>query len=139
MYTNTAITIYNKRSDGYHRHVIDRVFWDSVKQSNINKSGISSSDSVSIFIPLEMLENYVEPKAYIALSSTGDKFTFQANSADLIIKGIVNNVIDNTSQQTQSTSLAAIRNAYDNVVAVTIVDDKRFGSPAMQHFQLSCK
>lgn len=139
MYTNTDITIYNYRSDGYHRHVIKDVFWDAVKQSNINKSGLTASDAVVIYIPLPSLDNYIKPKEYAALSEIGDKFTLQANSKDLIVKGNIPDVINNTTPQLQSASLTALKNAYDDVVTVTVVDDKRIGSPIMQHFLLSCK
>jgi hypothetical protein len=139
MYTNTDITIYNYRTDGYHRQVIKNVFWDAVKQSNINKSGLTASDSVAIYIPLPSLNNYAKPKEYSALSEIGDNFTLQANSKDLIVKGEVPDIINNSSPQLQSASLTALKNTYDNVVTVTVVDDKRIGSPIMQHFLLSCK
>lgn len=139
MFSNADITIYNYRTDGYHRQVIKDVFWISSKQSNITKTGNTASDSVSIYIPFESLHNYVKPKVYTSLNPIGDKYTLQANSKDIIVKGIINDVIDNTSQSTQSASLNNIKNTYDDVVTVTVADDKRYGSEEMQHFQLSCK
>lgn len=124
MYTNTDITYYACDEDGkYTRHEIKGVFWDDVKQSNIIKSGLSTVDSVKIFIPAENLP-------------AGIKFT---TGKDLIVKGITNFEIDNTSQATISASLKSLKETYDRVVTVSTVDDKLYGSPRMQHIQLSCK
>lgn len=130
MYTNTDITLYSYGKDGsYTRHEIKGknekkgVMWEDVKQSNVLKSGLSTIDAVRVFIPTENLPG-------------GVKFT---TGKDLIVKGIVDFEVDNTSQQTISASLKTMRETYDRVVTVSVVDDKLYGSPRMQHIQLSCK
>lgn len=123
MYTNADITLYACPDGKYTRYEIEGVFWEDVKQSNIIKSGMSTADSVKVFIPANNLPG-------------GVKFT---TGKDLIVKGIVDFEVDNTSQQTISTSLKTMKEAYDRVVTVSVVDDKLYGSPMMQHIQLSCK
>jgi hypothetical protein len=98
------------------------VFWQEVKQSLVEKTGLTSADAVKVYIPVDN-------------APEGLKFT---TGKDLIIKGIVTTEIDNTSQQTISASLAALKTAYE-VYTVTVADDKLYGSPVMQHYLISCK
>jgi hypothetical protein len=123
MYTNANITLYACPDGKYTRHEINGVFWEDVKQSNIIKSGLSTADSVKVFIPVGSLPGEI-------------KFT---TGKDLIVKGGVDFEVDNTSQQTISASLKTMKETYDRVVTVNVVDDKLYGSPRMQHIQLSCK
>ncbi len=122
MYTNANMTLYSGNSKtGYTRKVIKGVFWEEVKQSLIEKTGLTSSDSVKVFIPIANAE--------------GLKFN---TSNDLVIKGEVLTNFDNTSQQTIAASLTALKASHD-VYTVTVADEKLYGSPNMQHYQLSCK
>jgi hypothetical protein len=124
MLANTDITLYSCSKDGkYTRSVIHKVFWDDVKQSNIIRSGLTTADSVKIFIPVKNMPFRV-------------KFT---TGKDLVIKGITEFEFDNTSQQTISASLATLKASYDRVVTISVVDNKTYGSPSMQHYKISCK
>jgi len=124
MFTNADITLYSCVNGAYTRSVIKDVFWVDTKQSNVLKSGLTTADAVTIFIPVA------------SLPEGGVNFT---TMKDLIVKGIVSNVIDNTSQQTISASLGTLKSTYDHVVTVSVVDDKLYGSLRMQHIQISCK
>lgn len=121
MYTNADITVYT-HADGYKRHEIEGVFWDESKQSNMIKSGLSTIDAITIYIPFESIP-------------FGVNFT---TAKDHIIKGIVNDEIDNTSQQTYSASLNALKAKYD-VFTLSTRDKKDFGSEDMRHYELGCK
>ncbi len=130
MYTNTDVTLYHgDSSTGYARHPITGVssvygaFWDDVKQSNIIKSGMSTVDSVAVFIPIGNMP------AGVTEFNTGK---------DLLVRSIIEFAFDNTSQATISASMKTLQ-ASNRVVTVSVVDDKRFGSPDMQHWELSCK
>lgn len=123
MYTNADITLYSYTDGKYTRYPIIGVFWDDVKQSNITKSGMSTADSVKIFIPVDNLPG-------------GIKFT---TGKDWIVKGITEFEFDNTSSQTISESTKELKATNDKVVILTVVDEKLYGSPRMQHVQLSCK
>lgn len=123
MYTNADMTLYSCGKDGkYTRKVINKVLWQEVKQSNVEKTGLTSSDAIKIFIPD---------------SSAPDGLDF-TTSKDLVIKGEVLTEFDNTSQTTISASLTALRAAHD-VYTITVADGKLYGSQNMQHYQLSCK
>ena len=121
MYTNADIIIYT-HADGYKRHEIKGVFWDESKQSNMIKSGLSTIDSVTIYVPFENMP-------------PGIKF---ATAKDLIVNGIVDDEIDNSSPQAYSASLNALKSKYD-VYTLSICDKKDYGSEDMRHYELSCK
>lgn len=123
MYINADMTLYSYGKDGkYTRKVIKKVFWQEVKQSLVEKTGLTSADSVKIFIPR-------------ASAPDGLNFT---TGKDLVIKGEVTTDFDNTSQQTIAASLATLK-ASNEVYTVTVADGKLYGSHMMQHYQLSCK
>lgn len=139
MITNSDITLYNYRNGSYIRTVINDVFWTDSKQSNIVKSGGVLTDAVSILIPLSSAAGYVAPKEYASLTDITGRFTLQANTKDLVVKGAITYDIDNTSQQTQSSSLTHLKATYDNVVTVNMVAVNLYGSKPLQHFSVSCK
>jgi len=123
MITNTDITLYSwNETTGYTMKLIKDVFWQESKQSNIEKTGLVSADSVKIFIPS---------------SSYPDVLTFTTNK-DLVVKGSIAFEFDNTSKITRSESLMALKLLH-KVFEVTVADSKLYGSPDLQHYQLSCK
>jgi hypothetical protein len=123
MFTNADITLYQMNKNGtYTRKVIEKVFWDEVKQSNVLKSGMANSDSVTIFIPKSSVTD--------TLSITTGK--------DLVINGKVELEIDNASPQTISGSLRTLTTTYETHT-INAFDKKLFGSEEMKHYQLSCK
>jgi hypothetical protein len=123
MLANADMTLYSQSKDGkFARSVIHGVFWQEVKQSNIEKTGLTSADSVKVFIPAGNAPDNV-------------KFT---TSKDLVIKGEVLTEFDNTSQATISASLTALKAEHD-VYTVTVADGKLYGSLNMQHYQIMCK
>jgi hypothetical protein len=121
MYTNADITVYT-HTDGYKRHEIKGVFWDESKQSNMIKSGLTTIDSVTIYVPFDSIPS-------------GVNFT---TAKDHIIKGVVNDEIDNSPPQAYSASLNALKAKYD-VYTLSICDKKDYGSEDMRHYELSCK
>ncbi len=126
MMTNTKITIYNQyiepftHSKVYKKHVIDNVFWDDSLGVNLNL-GYENADKVNVYIPYDKndLSNYKEPKTF-----NGEGWTLQ--NGDIMVKGEVDldniNGIKDLSQ-------------YDPFI-MTLCDNKDFGSPNMQHFEL---
>lgn len=150
MYTNTDATLYNYFKDKesgkvkYRKTYLKNVFWDDTKQNNVIKSGLTTIESVLICIPFSVEtegKQYASPKEYFKL--TDDKkdksFTFTANSQDLIVKGRIDYDINNTSMQTISESLSYLRNNYDNVMTISVVDEKDFGSESMRHWEIGGK
>lgn len=101
---------------------VEDVYWEDVRQSTFLKTGQRDAASVLLVIPLESLCN--------PLTFTQGK--------DLAVKGIVEDEIDCSSQETMSKSLAALK-ASHGYVTVTTVDERLYGSEAVQHYELSCK
>ncbi len=123
MYTNADMTLYSCSKDGkYTRTVINKVFWQESKQSNIEKIGLVTADSIKIFIPASSAPN-------------GLKFT---TGRDIVVKGVIEFEFDNTSSATVGTSLTALKTS-NEVYTITVADAKLYGSQSMQHYQLSCK
>lgn len=126
MYTNADITayLYSKvgKKEEYTRTPIEGVFWDNVKQSNILKTGQVDTDSVLIVIPWE---------------SPSEPISF-TTGRDLIVKGIVPDEIDSSSQEAISKSMEALKKSRQ-FVTVTTADEKLYGSEEMWHYELSCK
>lgn len=119
MYTNTSITLYLYSNGEYIRKNISKAFWDERKASNVLKSGIANADSLKVFIP------YVEDI----------NFTL---SRDLIVKGNVTYDIDKTSEKAITESKKHLIDTYE-VFTISSCDKKLYGSPNMQHYELSCK
>lgn len=126
MYTNADVTLYLYSKVGkdekYNRLPIEGVYWEDVRQSTYLKTGQRDSTSVLLVIPRESLDGPI-------------KLT---QGRDLVIKGLVTDEIDSTSQETLSKSLTALKAAHETVT-VTTVDERLYGSEAMQHYELSCE
>lgn len=126
MYTNADVTLYLYSKDGkvekYTRRPVEGVYWEDVKQSTFLKTGQRDACSVLLVIPLESLEEPV-------------KF---AQGKDLVMKGIVEDEIDCSSQEAMSKSLALLKKEHE-YVTVTTVDEKLFGSESMWHYELACR
>lgn len=122
MYTNTDITVYIDTDNGYERHYIYGVFWEGEKAANLLKSGMTVSDAVTIYIPKSSIPEGLKLR----------------EGKDLIVKGICPFEFDNTGGETVSKSLKNLRRDY-RVLVVSVIDEKYYGSEAMQHIQLSCK
>jgi hypothetical protein len=116
------MTLYSWSALGYTRKPINDVFWQESKQSNIEKTGLASADSVKIFIPA---------------GSVTEALYFTTNK-DLAVKNIITFEFDNTSDATKAASLKTLK-AVNKVYEVTVADSKLYGDPELQHYQLSCK
>lgn len=126
MYTNADCTLYLYSKEGkaekYTRFPVEEVYWEDVEQATFLKTGQRNACSVLLVIPLESLSEPVN-------------FT---RGKDLVIKGIVTDEIDCNSQEAMSKSLAALKAAHE-LLTVTTVDERLYGSESMQHYELSCK
>ncbi len=126
MYTNADCTLYLYSKEGkaekYTRFPVEEVYWEDVEQATFLKTGQRNACSVLLVIPLESLSEPVD-------------FT---RGKDLVIKGIVTDEIDCNSQEAISKSLAALKAAHE-LLTVTTVDERLYGSESMQHYELSCK
>ena len=126
MMTNTKMSVFNKYAEPFTRnivfkkHLIDNVFWDDSKGVNLDH-GYDKADAVNVYIPKDKndISEYVKPKQY-----NGNGWTL--NNGDFIIKGDV--------AENEVSGIKDLKN-YE-VFTITMVDDKDFGSPNMQHFEI---
>lgn len=126
MMTNTNMSVYNKYVDPfthktiYKKHLIDNVFWDDSLGSNLNM-GYENADKVNVYIPYDKndLSEYKSPKEYNGIGWT-------LKNEDYMVKGDV--------EIEEVESIKELSN-YE-IFKMTVNDNKDFGSPNMQHFEL---
>ena len=123
MITNSDMTLYHydKKQKVYQRIQIHGVNWSHQSIANFDKRGQANCDTVKILIPATNVTN---------LEVTIGK--------DLVVKGICNASISNSSEETQARSIKSLIADYD-VHTVTLYDPRLDYRPAMQHYELSCK
>ena len=132
MTTNTCMSVFNKYTDSeknviFKKHEIENVFWDDSKGVNLNK-GYENADDVNIFIPKDKndMSGYTESKFYIGLNDT-----WTLRNGDFIVKG--------QTFENQVSSIKELKEKYNDVFTITLVDDKDFGSKNMHHFEIRGK
>ena len=132
MITNTCMSVFNKYTDSeknviFKKHEIENVFWDDSKGINLNK-GYENADDVNIFIPKDKndMSSYTEPKFYVGLNDT-----WTLSNGDFIVKG--------QTFENQVSSIKELKEKYNDVFTITLVDDKDFGSKNMHHFEIRGK
>lgn len=126
MYTNADVTLYLYsrigRSEKYTRVPVEGVYWEDVRQSTFLKTGQRDSTSVMLIIPIDSLDKPL-------------KFT---QGKDLVVKNVITDEMDCSSQEAMSKSLAALKTAHKSLT-VTTVDERLYGEETMQHYELACR
>lgn len=147
MYAPHTVTVYNAHENmdtlknEYNITVLEGVFLDISKGANVMKSGLANADSATLFIPFGIHavngvtgreQTYIEPKEYERASDKSPYWTIReggtsSNKDCFFVKGRV--IADMDFQE--------INAYYDNVYRVSSVDLRDFGSPEMQHWEVS--
>ena len=126
MYTNADVTLYlyskAGKNEKYTRLPVEGVYWEDTRQSTFLKTGQRDAASVLLVLPLESLGGPI-------------KLT---QGKDLVVKGIIADEIDCSSQEAMAKSLAALKAAHRFFTVLT-VDERLYGSEQVQHYELSCK
>jgi len=129
-----TVTVYNKhREDGeekWQRTVLYGVFWNAISGAVMRRTGATSTDSVQIIIPMAIKASrneYRPPKEWAALTDKTGYWTLQPG--DVVVKGALDVEIDRSTKELQG---------YDDVLTITSVDTKGFGS-GMDHWEVSGK
>lgn len=120
MYTNTDMTLYHQGDTGYSRHLIKGVFWDDTFSENTSKTGQTAAAVAKVYVPL---------------AAAGQ---LNIRAGDIAIKGDCSVEFDNTSEETVSQTLKALKKSYE-VYMISECAPKLYGSQAMQHYELVCK
>lgn len=116
-----TITIYNKividREDKYYRTTLNNVLWYGSDTINISGKGITNSDDINIFIPVESLENYKKPNEYINLTDEERNDFFTLKKGDIVVKG----------ESFDITSITDLKN-YNDVITINKINDYLLGT-----------
>lgn len=131
MQTNTDITLYNKylvgRVDTWQRTQIEDVHWEQRHARN----QIDSDDLATIFIPFARGGDYLAPRVWQVLTPKTGSWTLQIG--DVIVKGLI------ADELAGSFTLSDLKRLYDDVLIITSVDTRDFGSSNLQHWQVGAK
>lgn len=119
MLVNADCTLYlfDETTGGYNKYVIKDVYWNENKAGNVIKSGLTSADSVVVYL----YSDSVVPKHL---------------TRDMIVKGQCNFVFNNTDSKTISDSLKYFKKSVDSHTIMSC-DNKMFGG--LPHIELSAK
>jgi len=134
MKINCNCTIYNKfiapatRTEIYQRVLIMGVYWENRRAVNRIRSANLNDDKAMIIIPFGRGANYLDPRAWQALTSKTGKWTLQ--EGDVVVKHLV------TDEISSSFTVAALEKKYDDVLKITSVDVMDQGSTHMQHWRI---
>jgi hypothetical protein len=136
MKTFHDMTVFNKYTasgaEAYQRTQIEGVNWENRKASNVLRTGGTiAADQAVVYIPFARDADYLDPKAWNALSSKTGKWTLAVG--DYIVKGLVTDTIG------ASFTITALKAKYDDVLQVTSVDKMDMGSLALRHWKVSAK
>lgn len=132
MKTNSDVTLYNKylveRVETYQRAEIYDVAWEQRHA----RSKQDSDDLATVFIPMARAANYLKPREWQALDSKAGRWTLQVG--DVIVKGIVEDEL-----VANVLTLSALKRLYDDVLVISSVDTRDYGTSGMQHFEIGAK
>lgn len=132
MYTPHTVTLIIAKDGEYNAVVLNGVFLDLNKRSNIQKSGLADADAATLYIPFSIHTNkkYVTPKEYANKTDKARFWTLfdggdESGAECYFVKGIADAV-----------SYREARETYDYCYHVTSVDLRDFGRARMQHWQV---
>lgn len=137
MYTPHLVTlVMSTEGDNgleFNSVVLNGVFLDLGKRSNINRSGLADADAATLFIPFYIStdKQYLPPKEYARQADKSAYWTIfddgEASGADCyFVKGEIDAPV----------SYAEAKERYDYVYQVSSVDLRDFGSERMRHWQV---
>lgn len=137
--TNFKCTIYHFNGVGYIKFYVPHCHWQENKASNVVKSGLQNTDSVTVYIPLDSL--VITPSSSLLPAKDifpGMKIVPKKPSQDLIVKGYCDFEFNNTDQKTVSESMKEFNNSFSYNTIMSI-DIKDYGAKRLQHIKISGK
>ncbi|MFR4899721.1 DUF6751 family protein [Anaerostipes caccae] len=139
MVTNADITLYNKvydRDTGtnrYYRTVLKGVNWQDTTAVQPTDKGIVSADVAEIYIPfaVETEKQFRKLKNFVQEPEKTGFFTVEAG--DLVVQGIVGDELTSAKDEER------MKNTYDDVRTIAVVETNDNGSPEMQHWKVTAE
>lgn len=143
MYAPHTVSLINAVEESgvmqYHLTVLHGVMLQASKRKNVNKSGLSDADAVTLFVPFSVralspsgaVKRFASPKAYEAAESKDSLWTLKSGGQTspvecFFVKGVLTEALSYTEAVKQ----------YDDVFRATSVDVRDFGSGPLQHWQV---
>lgn len=127
----TTVTLYNvipqqgRTPERLQKTVLGGVFWDISHNAAYGKNTQTEQDTATLMIP--NYSAYMPPTEFKSEGFPAARFTF--SPGDIIVKG----------EGADAASAAELSELYDDCIVITTVRDCRYGSPAMQHWEVSGK
>ncbi len=141
MRTNTDVTIYNRYvasgEEVYQRTQVLGVAWQGGKGRTSAGASNQEANQVVIYIPSQNNTEYLFAKAWQALTDKSANWTLQNN--DIVVKGLVADEIIPADQTGGPFSVSDLKAKYDDVLVISDVQTMDYGSPSMNHFQVTAK
>lgn len=127
-------TYYNKTSkaDEWHSTQIQNVSWYGKQETTVGESGLNTADDYSVRLPLASIpESFVMPEEYQRLADAKEDVRGRCTcrTGDIVVKGLVDDVIEKPSDITSKYPCFVITGSSDN----------RRGPEAMQHIRIRGK
>lgn len=117
MQTESHLTLYSRsvkdNVEQWERSIIHNVHWENREAVNVLMSGLSSANSVHVYIPMANRKQPIIIK-----------------SGDIVVRGIVTKEISKTYR------IRNLREDYSEVVRVTSIDKYNYGDPRMHHLEI---
>ena len=147
MYTPHVVTLYNvwEGIDGeihYGITILKNVMLQNSKADNVNKSGLTSADAATLFIPFDVhavssdgdTKAFLKPKEFMRHKCKERFWTLFSSGSEsdhdcFFVK----------SEVVSENGYAYMREHYDDVYKVTSVDIRDFGSMSMRHWQVGAR
>ena len=106
--------------------------WQEDVVNTVQNKKLDTAKKTTIFIPatsIPSLKTYIGPKAYLSLEDSEKENYFTFKAQDKIYKGNYKGEIASSKDF----------NKLDDIVTILTVDDNRFGSISLRHFELGCE
>ena len=141
MQTNTSCTLYNRyeKNNGvyYQKTVLKAVFWDGGQQGGERgrQGGTGKTqkkeETGRVFIPFFVFaggRTYCKPKEWDSLPDKSKFFTLRPG--DYLVKG------DCSGEYGPEHPIRYLAQEYDDVLTISTVSTRDFGSKEMQHWEI---
>ena len=149
MYTPHSVTIYNAHENQksgkteYNVTILDGVFLDVSKGTNVAKTGSDNADAARLFIPFSVeakngltgaVQTYVRPKVYENAEDKSGLWTLRTSgsTSPSACFFAIGKIVKQAGYQ-------EINRICDDVFRISSVDVRDFGSPEMHHWMVGAK
>ena len=135
---NTSVTVYNRAEDSqtnvitWYRHTLDGTFWQYVKEKvSIGQSVLETN---KIICRIRKDDNYLERAEWLALPNDKKAGYFTLGQKDIIVKGIVDDEVDEYVKGHRSTDLITKYKALQGCMEVDSVSNNTGGGRGQEHY-----